>query len=64
MIECDAGEKKGNWTNAGKAAEKLRRKAGEPTKPPIVELVKLHPSFVSMLRSVLAQLWTFFAVLV
>ncbi|PVI08058.1 hypothetical protein DM02DRAFT_648122 [Periconia macrospinosa] len=38
-----------------KTAEKLRRKAGEPVKPPIEELVKMHPSFVSMLRSVLAQ---------
>lgn len=36
-------------------AEKLRRKAGEPKKPPIVELYKLSPSFVSMLRGVLAQ---------
>ncbi|KAF2682672.1 hypothetical protein K458DRAFT_390594 [Lentithecium fluviatile CBS 122367] len=38
-----------------KTAEKLRRKAGEPIKPPIEQLTKLHPSFVSMLRSVLAQ---------
>ncbi|KAF2636105.1 hypothetical protein P280DRAFT_473251 [Massarina eburnea CBS 473.64] len=37
-----------------KTAEKLRRKAGEPTKPVVEELVKMHPSFVSMLRSVLA----------
>jgi len=36
-------------------AEKLRRKAGEPKKPPIEELHKLSPSFVSMLRGVLAQ---------
>jgi hypothetical protein len=35
-------------------AEKLRRKAGEPKKPPIVELYKLSPGFVSMLRGVLA----------
>ncbi|KAL1603943.1 hypothetical protein SLS60_005535 [Paraconiothyrium brasiliense] len=38
-----------------RAAEQLRRKAGEPTKPPIEELLKLHPTFVSMLRSVLAE---------
>ncbi|KAF1959086.1 hypothetical protein CC80DRAFT_591170 [Byssothecium circinans] len=37
-----------------RTAEKLRRKAGEPTKPVIEELGKMHPSFVSMLRSVLA----------
>lgn len=38
-----------------RTAEQLRRKAGEPMKPPIEELLKLHPSFVSMLRSVLAE---------
>ncbi|KAH7123791.1 hypothetical protein B0J11DRAFT_321649 [Dendryphion nanum] len=38
-----------------RAQEKLRRSAGEPKKPPIEEIVKLHPSFVSMLRSVLAE---------
>lgn len=38
-----------------RAAEKLRRKAGEPKKPPIVELYKLSDGFNSMLRSVLAQ---------
>ncbi|KAH5721115.1 hypothetical protein HBI20_103050 [Parastagonospora nodorum] len=36
-------------------AEKLRRKAGEPKKPQIEELYKLSPSFVSMLRGVLAR---------
>ncbi|KAH7076654.1 hypothetical protein BKA63DRAFT_287109 [Paraphoma chrysanthemicola] len=36
-------------------AEKLRRKAGEPKKPQIEELYKLSPSFVDMLRGVLAQ---------
>jgi hypothetical protein len=36
-------------------AEKLRRKAGEPKKPQIQELYRLSPSFVSMLRGVLAQ---------
>jgi hypothetical protein len=35
-------------------AEKLRRKAGEPKKPPIVELYRLSPGFVAMLRGVLA----------
>lgn len=38
-----------------RAAEQLRRKAGEPMKPPIEELLKLHPAFLSMLRSVLAE---------
>lgn len=38
-----------------RAAEKLRRKAGEPRKPPIVELYKLSDGFNSMLRNVLAQ---------
>lgn len=38
-----------------RAAEKLRRKAGEPKKPPIVELYKLNDGFNSMLRNVLAQ---------
>ncbi|KAH7399550.1 hypothetical protein BKA66DRAFT_508437 [Pyrenochaeta sp. MPI-SDFR-AT-0127] len=38
-----------------RAAEKLRRKAGEPKKPPIVELYKLSDGFNSMLRNVLAQ---------
>lgn len=38
-----------------RAQEKLRRTAGEPKKPPIEEIGKLHPTFVSMLRSVLAE---------
>ena len=38
-----------------KTAEKLRRKAGEPLKPPIEQLLMLHPSFVTMLRSVLSH---------
>jgi len=38
-----------------RAAEKLRRKAGEPRKPPIVELYKLSDGFNSMLRNVLAS---------
>ncbi|KAH9879264.1 hypothetical protein J1614_002703 [Plenodomus biglobosus] len=41
--------------NRARAAEKLRRKAGEPKKPPIVELYKLNEGFNSMLRNVLAQ---------
>ncbi|KAF2850794.1 hypothetical protein T440DRAFT_396525 [Plenodomus tracheiphilus IPT5] len=41
--------------NRARAAEKLRRKAGEPKKPPIVELYKLNDGFNSMLRNVLAQ---------
>lgn len=38
-----------------KAADRLRRKAGEPEKPHIEELYKLNDSFNSMLRSVLAS---------
>jgi len=38
-----------------KEREKLRRSAGEPKKPPVVELKKLHPAFVDMLRAVLAE---------
>jgi hypothetical protein len=38
-----------------KLQEKLRRSAGEPKKPPIVELRKLDKRFVDMLRSVLAE---------
>jgi len=38
-----------------KTSERLRRTAGEPKKPPIYELKKLHPSFLAMLRSVLAE---------
>lgn len=38
-----------------RAQEKLRRTAGEPKKPPIEEIKKLHPGFISMLRSVLAE---------
>lgn len=41
--------------NRARAAEKLKRRAGEPKKPPIEEIKKLHPSFLAMLRSVLAQ---------
>lgn len=38
-----------------KTQERLRRTAGEPKKPPISELKKLHSSFLAMLRSVLAE---------
>jgi len=38
-----------------KEREKLRRSAGEPKKPTVVELKKLHPPFVDMLRAVLAE---------
>ncbi|CAO2656977.1 Nn.00g057800.m01.CDS01 [Neocucurbitaria sp. VM-36] len=38
-----------------RTAEKLRRKAGEPKKPPIEELYKLSDGFNSMLRNVLAH---------
>ncbi|KAH7060470.1 hypothetical protein B0J12DRAFT_649076 [Macrophomina phaseolina] len=35
--------------------EQLKSTAGEPQKPQVSELRKLHPSFLSMLRSVLAE---------
>src|SRR5690242_14571797 len=41
--------------NRARAAEKLKRRAGEPKKPTIEEIKKLHPSFLTMLRSVLAK---------
>ncbi|KAL1383579.1 hypothetical protein HDK64DRAFT_289583 [Phyllosticta capitalensis] len=36
-------------------AEQLKSRAGEPQKPQVVELKKLHPAFLNMLRSVLAE---------
>ena len=33
----------------------LRRTAGEPQKPPVLELLKLKDGFVTMLRMVLAE---------
>ncbi|KAG6007795.1 hypothetical protein E4U21_005514 [Claviceps maximensis] len=38
-----------------KKQDRLRRSAGEPTKPPIVEVHKLHDNFLVMLRDVLAD---------
>ena len=38
-----------------KHQDRLRRSAGEPVKPDISELRKLMPSFLAMLRGVLAQ---------
>ncbi|EON62079.1 hypothetical protein W97_01298 [Coniosporium apollinis CBS 100218] len=38
-----------------RAREALTRRAGEPPKPEIRELKKLHPGFVAMLKSVLAE---------
>ena len=38
-----------------KAQDKLRRTAGEPVKPPVVEVTKLKDGFLSMLRMVLAE---------
>ncbi|KAK5953258.1 hypothetical protein OHC33_005826 [Knufia fluminis] len=38
-----------------KKQDRLRRSAGEPEKPPIQEIVKLHPAFLAMLRNVLAD---------
>ena len=34
--------------------DRLRRSAGEPEKPEITELSKMHPAFLAMLRNVLA----------
>jgi Domain of unknown function in PX-proteins (DUF3818)/PX domain len=38
-----------------KAQDRLKRSAGEPVKPPVSEVLKLHPSFLAMLRMVLAE---------
>lgn len=38
-----------------KKQDRLRRSAGEPTKPPISEIHKLHDNFLVMLRDVLAN---------
>jgi hypothetical protein len=38
-----------------KAQDRLRRTAGEPVKPDVVEVPKLHPGFLAMLRAVLSQ---------
>ncbi|KAG5976148.1 hypothetical protein E4U55_007475 [Claviceps digitariae] len=38
-----------------KKQDRLRRSAGEPTKPPIAEVHKLHDNFLVMLRDVLAD---------
>jgi hypothetical protein len=38
-----------------KAQDRLRRTAGEPQKPVVMEVLKLQPSFLSMLRQVLAD---------
>lgn len=38
-----------------RAQDRLRGKAGEPQKPVVTEVLKLQPSFLAMLRQVLAQ---------
>ena len=38
-----------------KAQDRLRRSAGEPVKPEVVEVLKLRDSFLSMLRTVLSE---------
>ena len=38
-----------------KAQDRLRRSAGEPQKPVVTEVLKLQPSFLAMLRMVLAE---------
>jgi hypothetical protein len=38
-----------------KAQDRLRRTAGEPVKPAVSEVLKLHESFLAMLRMVLAE---------
>ncbi|OQV08873.1 hypothetical protein CLAIMM_13087 [Cladophialophora immunda] len=38
-----------------KAQDRLRRSAGEPVKPEVIEVLKLRESFVSMLRAVLSD---------
>lgn len=46
-----AGERKRRL----KAQDRLRRTAGEPVKPAVTEVLKLQPSFLAMLRMVLAE---------
>lgn len=46
-----AGERK----RRQKAQDRLRRTAGEPVKPAVSEVLKLRPSFLAMLRMVLAE---------
>lgn len=36
-------------------ADRLKGRAGEPQKPVVTEVLKLHAAFVSMLRQVLAE---------
>ncbi|CAK7219712.1 hypothetical protein SEUCBS140593_003987 [Sporothrix eucalyptigena] len=38
-----------------KRQDRLRRTAGEPTKPPVSEIYKLNENFLTMLRAVLAE---------
>ena len=38
-----------------KAQDRLKGRAGEPQKPVVTEVLKLQPSFLSMLRQVLAD---------
>lgn len=38
-----------------KRRDVLKRSAGEPVKPPVVEVAKMHDSFLAMLRMVLAE---------
>lgn len=38
-----------------KQQDRLRRTAGEPEKPEVTEILKLQPSFLAMLRNVLAD---------
>jgi hypothetical protein len=54
-IEDDDDPIEAERKNRARNAEKLKRRAGEPKKPTIEEIKKLHPSFLTMLRSVLAQ---------
>ncbi|KAJ4350757.1 hypothetical protein N0V95_004434 [Ascochyta clinopodiicola] len=54
-IEDDDDPIEAERKNRARTAEKLKRRAGEPKKPTIEEIKKLHPSFLTMLRSVLAQ---------
>jgi len=38
-----------------KAQDRLRRSAGEPVKPQVSEVLKLHDAFLIMLRTVLSE---------
>ena len=53
--EDDADPIAGERKRRAKQADRLRRRAGEPVKPDVTELVGLREGFLAMLRMVLAD---------